>query len=84
MPNQGDQTISAKPKPHNRLFGTMHFALISRVIGSRKFDSHWGRRSIDGSRDPGEGLQLISQTEARRLLEQHNGPVESFFESEEG
>lgn len=46
--------------------------------------SHWGRRSIDGSRDPGEGLQLISQTEARRLLEQHNGPVESFFESEEG
>ena len=46
--------------------------------------SHWGRLSIDGSRDPGEGLQLISQTEARRLLEQHNGPVESFFESEEG
>lgn len=46
--------------------------------------SHWGRRSIDGSRAPGDGLQLISQTEARRLLEQHNGPVEAFFESEEG
>jgi hypothetical protein len=46
--------------------------------------SHWGRRAIDGSRDPGEGLQLISQTEARRLLEQHGGPVEDFFESEEG
>jgi len=46
--------------------------------------SHWGRRSIDGNRTPGAGLQLISQTEARRLLEQHNGPVEAFFESEEG
>jgi hypothetical protein len=46
--------------------------------------SHWGRRSIDGRREPGEGLRLISQPEARRLLEQHNGPVESFFESEEG
>lgn len=46
--------------------------------------SHWGRRSIDGNRAPGDGLQLISQTEARRLLEQHNGPVEAFFESEEG
>lgn len=46
--------------------------------------SHWGRQAIDGSRDPGEGLQLISQSEARRLLEQHGGPVEAFFESEEG
>ena len=46
--------------------------------------SHWGRRAIDGSHDSGEGLQLVSQTEARRLLEQHNGPVEVFFESEEG
>jgi hypothetical protein len=46
--------------------------------------SHWGRRAIDGSRGPGEGLQLISQTEARRLLEQHGGPVEAYFESEEG
>ena len=46
--------------------------------------SHWGRRAIDGSRSPGEGLQLVSQTEGRRLLEQHNGPVEVFFESEEG
>lgn len=46
--------------------------------------SHWGRRAIDGSREPGEGLQLISQTEARRLLEKHGGPVEAFFESEEG
>jgi len=46
--------------------------------------SHWGRRAIDGSRAPGDGLKLISQTEARRLLEQHNGPVEVFFGSEEG
>jgi hypothetical protein len=130
VPNQGDQTIRARPRPHNRLSGTAIFALnISRAIGGRKFNtttatlvcviarcgtsrladfhfertglyldpggqwflageggacSHWGRRSINGSRESGEGLQLISQTEARRLLEQHNGPVETFFESEEG
>jgi hypothetical protein len=46
--------------------------------------SHRGRRAIDDSREPGEGLQLISQIEARRLLEEHNGPAEAFFEFEEG
>jgi hypothetical protein len=54
------------------------------VAGKGGACSHWGRRAIDGSRDPGEGLQLISQTEARRLLEQHGGPAEAFFASEEG
>ena len=54
------------------------------VAGEGGACSHWGRRAMDGSRNPGEGLQLVSQTEARRLLEQHNGPVEAFFESEEG
>src|SRR5579872_7014045 len=46
--------------------------------------SRWGRRAQDGSRQPGEGIELVSETEARRLLEQHDGPVEAFFESEEG
>ena len=54
------------------------------VAGKGGACSHWGRRAIDGSRDPGEGLQRISQTQARRLLEQHGGPVEAFFKSEEG
>jgi|NGEPerStandDraft_6_1074524.scaffolds.fasta_scaffold74506_2 hypothetical protein len=54
------------------------------VAGEGGACSHWSRRAIDGSREPGEGLQLISQTEARRLLEQHGGLVEAFFECEEG
>jgi len=46
--------------------------------------SRWGRRAPDGSRYPGEGVQLIAEPEARLLLEQHNGPVEAFFEPDEG
>lgn len=54
------------------------------IAGEGGACSHWGRRAVNGSRNPGKGLQLVSQIEARRLLEQHNGPVEAFFESEEG
>ena len=54
------------------------------IAGEGGAYSRWGRRAIDGSRDAGEGLKVISQTEARRLLEQCAGPVEVFFESEEG
>ena len=46
--------------------------------------SHWGRRAIDGSRLPGDGIELVSNDQARRLLELHGGPVEAFFECEEG
>jgi hypothetical protein len=46
--------------------------------------SHWGRRAIDGSRLPGDGIELVSDDQARRLLELHGGPVEAFFECEEG
>ena len=46
--------------------------------------SHWGRRAIDGSRLPGDGIELVSEDQARRLLEQRGGPVEAFFISEEG
>ena len=54
------------------------------IAGEGGACSRWGRRAIDGSRDAGEDLKLISQTEARRLLEQCAGPVEVFFESEKG
>jgi hypothetical protein len=40
--------------------------------------------AIDDIRAPGEGVQLISEPEARLLLEQRNGPAEAFFETEEG
>jgi hypothetical protein len=46
--------------------------------------SHWARRAIDGSRLPGNGIELVSDDQARRLLELHGGPVEAFFECEEG
>jgi hypothetical protein len=46
--------------------------------------SHWGRRAIDGSRFPGDGIELVSDYQARKLLELHGGPVEAFFECEEG
>lgn len=45
--------------------------------------SHWGRRAIDGSRLPGDGIELVSDDQARRLLELHGGPVEAFFGCEE-
>jgi hypothetical protein len=45
--------------------------------------SHWGRRAIDGSRLPGDGIELVSDDQARRLLELHGGPVEAIFECEE-
>lgn len=38
----------------------------------------------DGSYYPGQGLEVIGSTEARRLLEQADGPVETFFAVTEG
>jgi hypothetical protein len=47
-------------------------------------DSRWGRRASDGSREPGNGIELISETQARQLLELHDVPVEFLFEREAG
>jgi hypothetical protein len=38
----------------------------------------------DRSFCPGSGIELINAHEAQRLLEQVNGPVEKYFEIEEG
>ena len=54
------------------------------IAGEGGACSRWGRRAADGSRDHGDGIQFVSESEARRLLEQHDGPVEVFFECEEG
>ena len=54
------------------------------VAGEGGACSRWGRRAGDGSRVPGDGIDLVSEDQARRHLEQHGGPVEDFFECEEG
>lgn len=54
------------------------------VAGEGGACSRWGRRAVDGSRDPGDGIELVSADQARALLEQHGGPVEMFFDTEEG
>jgi hypothetical protein len=54
------------------------------VAGAGGACSRWGRRAVDGSRDPGDGIELVSADQARGLLEQHGGPVEMFFDTEEG
>ena len=55
------------------------------VAGEVGACSRWGRRAVDGSsRDPGDGIELVSADQARALLEQHGGPVEMFFDNEEG
>jgi hypothetical protein len=38
----------------------------------------------NGGYGPGCGIEVIGDTEARRLLEQANGPVETFFDVIEG
>lgn len=55
------------------------------VAGAGGARSRWGRRrAVDGSRDPGDGIELVSADQARALLEQHGGPVEDFFDCAEG
>jgi hypothetical protein len=46
--------------------------------------SRWKRDMGDRSFCPGSGIELINAHEAQRLLEQVNGPVEKYFEIEEG
>ena len=38
----------------------------------------------NGGYNPGCGIEVIGATEARRLLEQANGPVDTFFDVIEG
>lgn len=45
--------------------------------------SRWGRHEADGSY-PGSGIQLLTEDEARTILEEHKGPYEEYFEAEEG
>jgi hypothetical protein len=55
------------------------------VAGAGGARSRWARRAVDGSsRDPGDGIELVSADQARALLEQHGGPVEDFFDCAEG
>ena len=54
------------------------------VAGEGGACSRWGCRAIDGSRVPGDGVESVSDDQARRLLEQHGGQVKAFFECGEG
>ena len=45
--------------------------------------SRWGRKGDDGSY-PGDGIQLLTEEEAKALLEEHDGPYEVYFETTEG
>ena len=45
--------------------------------------SRWGRQEADGSY-PGAGIKLLTEEEAKAVLEQHGGPYEAYFEAEEG
>lgn len=46
--------------------------------------SRWKRDMGDRSFCPGAGIELIDAREAQRLMEKANGPVERYFEVEEG
>jgi hypothetical protein len=53
------------------------------IAGESGAYGRWGR-SVAGGYIPGTGLELITDMEAQRLLEEANGPVEEFFDVVEG
>lgn len=53
------------------------------VAGQSGACGRW-KQFRNGSYSPGQGIEVIGNTEARRLLEQTNGPVETFFDVAEG
>jgi hypothetical protein len=53
------------------------------IAGQSGACGRW-RRYENGHRHPGNGIEVVSDTQARRLLEKANGPVESFFDVIDG
>jgi hypothetical protein len=53
------------------------------IAGQSGACGRW-KRYQNGGYSPGCGVELIGDTEARRLLEQAGGPVEKFFDVIEG
>ena len=53
------------------------------LAGEGNASSRWGRKEADGSY-PDRGIQLLTEEEAKAILEEHNGPYEVYFEAEEG
>ena len=53
------------------------------IAGEGKALSRWGDREGEYYL-PGEGIELLSDQEAQALMEKHDGPVEVYFEVEEG
>jgi len=63
---------------HHRTYERLGCELVGDLTALCE-DCHW-----TVSRHPGDGIELVSDDQARRLLELHGGPVEAFFECEEG
>ena len=53
------------------------------IAGEGGAASRWRRKTHDGC-VAGEGIQLLTDDEARSLMESVDGPVEDYFEVEEG
>jgi hypothetical protein len=53
------------------------------VAGQSGACGRW-RRCKNGHRNPGNGIEVVSDTQARQLLEKANGPVESLFDVIDG
>lgn len=55
------------------------------IAGTGGAASRWRKRAGDGKGWlPAEGLELVSSEDAQALLEQVDGPVEDYFDVEEG
>ena len=53
------------------------------LAGEGNGSSRWGVKTANGY-VPGDGLVLLTEDEVKQLLEQHNGPYQSYFEAVDG
>ena len=53
------------------------------LAGEGNASSRWGKKGADGSY-PGDGIQLLTEDEAKAILEEHDGPYAVYFEYDEG
>ena len=54
------------------------------IAGEGGACSSWSSRDPDGGANEGYGITLLDPDEAREMLEYADGPIESYFEIEEG
>lgn len=66
---------------HTALYRTRRGTFF--IAGQSGACGRW-KRHQNGGYVPGCGIELVSDTEARRLLEQAGGPVEKYFKVFEG